>query len=116
MYLCIMDITSKIYLEIGVFVCLNLKDGKLHYELEYDGEPYDKFNVYEKSDTGMKTYQTIHYNNVRHNPIEKNKPLKEGYYLFIFNRTKIFIEFNKNKISYELEDIGIGIETEIDLS
>lgn len=114
-----MDITSKIYLEIGVFVCLNLKDGKLHYELEYneenyDGEPYDNFNVYEKNDNGMKTYQNIHYKNIRHNPIEKNKPLKEGYYLFVFNRTKIFIELNNNKISYELEDIGI--ETEIDLS
>jgi hypothetical protein len=114
-----MDITSKIYLENGVFVCLNLKDGKLNYELEYneekyDGEPYDNFNVYEKNDFGTKKYKNNYYKNVRHNQIEKNKPLKEGYYLFLFNRTKIFIELNNNKISYELEDIGI--ETEIDLS
>lgn len=114
-----MDIISKIYLENGVFICLNLKDGKLYYELEYNeekyyGEPYGNFNVYEKNDSGMKKYKNINYKNVRHNPIEKNKSLKEGYYLFVFNRTKIFIELNNNKISYELEDIGI--ETEIDLS
>ena len=114
-----MDITSKIYLEIGVFVCLNLKDGKLHYELEYneekyDGEPYDKFNVYEKNDTGTNKYHNVYYKKVIHSPITKNKPLKEGFYLFVFNKTKLFIEFINNKISYELEDIGI--ETEIDLS
>lgn len=113
-----MDITSKIYLENCVFVCLNLKDGELDYDLEYneekyDGEPYDKFNVYEKNDAGTNKYKNVYYKKVRHNPIERNNPLKEGHYLFVFNRTKIFIELNNNKISYELEDIGI--ETEIDL-
>ena len=33
-----MDITSKIYLETNVFICLNLQSGKLYYELEYNEE------------------------------------------------------------------------------
>jgi hypothetical protein len=115
-----MDITSKIYLENGVFVCLSLKDDKLDYELEYneekyDGEPYNKFNVYKKINDGTKIYKNVYYENVRHNSIEKNKPLKEGYYLFVFNKTKIFIELNNNKISYELENNGIE-KSEFDLS
>lgn len=113
-----MDITSKIYLENGVFICLNLHGGKLYYDLEYneehyDGEPYDNFNVYEKNNRGVNIYQNIYYEKISHNSIEKNKPLKEGSYLFVFNRTKIFIELNNNKISYELE--ADGIETIIDL-
>ena len=115
-----MNITSKISLDNGVFICLNLKKGKLYYELEYneekyDGEPYDNFYIYEKNDTGMKKYQNIHYKTVNHNSLEKNKPLKDGYYLFVFNKTKLFIELNNNKISYELEDIGIETDTDTDI-
>jgi hypothetical protein len=114
-----MDITSKIYLETNVFICLNLQNNKLYYELEYNEEKYDeeaynKFNVYEKNDTGINKYHDIYYKKIIHSPITKNKLLKEGFYLFVFNKTKLFIEFINNKISYELEDIGI--ETETDLS
>jgi hypothetical protein len=107
-----MDITSKIYLDNGVFVCLNLQNGKLQYELEYneekyDGEPYDKFNVYEKNDAETNKYHNVYYKKVIHSSITKNKPLKEGLYLFVFNKTKLYIEFINNKISYELKDIGL---------
>lgn len=67
---------------------------------------------YEIKDTGTNKYQNIYYKKVRHNPIERNKPLKDGFYLFVFNKTKLFVEFTNNKISYELEDI----ETELGLS
>lgn len=115
-----MEIVSKIKLENNMFICINIKDDKLQYELEYDvnmydGEPYDKFNVYRKKydETPIK-YKNVYYEKVKHSSITKNKPLKEGLYLFIFNKTKIFIEFLHNKISYKMEDIGV--ETEIDLS
>jgi hypothetical protein len=115
-----MDIVSKIKLENNIVICLNIKDDKLQYELEYDEsiydeEPYDKFNVYRKKyDETQIRYKNVYYEKVKHSPILKNTPLKEGFYLFIFNKTKLFIEFLNNKISYEMEDIGV--ETEIDLS
>ena len=113
-----MEILSKLKLENNIVVCLNLKNNNLHYELEYennyDGEPYEKFSVYEKNDKGSNQYNNTCYEKVKQSSITKNKPLKEGSYLFIFNRTKMFIDFVNNKISYELEDIGF--EKEIDLS
>lgn len=115
-----MEIVSKIKLENNMNICLNIKDDKLYYELDfdiniYDGEPYDKFYVYRKKydETTIK-YKNDYYEKVKHSSITKNKTLKEGFYLFIFNKTKIFIEFLNNKISYEQEDNGV--ENEIDLS
>jgi len=114
-----MNIISKIKLQNNIFICLNLKNNNLCYELEYNednynDEPYDIFYVYKKKDTGTIRYKNIFYEKIKHSDFTKNKQLKEGLYLFIFNRTKIFIEFSDNKISYEMEDIGI--EELIDLS
>lgn len=114
-----MNITSKIYLETNINVCLNIVNCKLYYELEcinnnFDEEYYKKFNIYKKNNEGLIKYKNIYYKQIHVSQIEKNKPLAEGVYLFVFNKTKIFIEFMNNKISFETEDDGI--ETEIDLS
>jgi hypothetical protein len=122
-----MDITSKINLENGVFVRLELEEGRLSYELEYDEdhylgnlttrEPYNKFYVYEKNDTGIKRYRGIKYKKINtQGYLEKPKPLQEGFYLFVFNKTKLFVELSNNRISYELEDVGIETDEVIDIS
>ena len=114
-----MEITSKIKLENGVFVCIHLIDDKLHYELEYnqndfDGEPYDKFRVYERTNTGGTfKYKNSYFKKIRLCAIDRNRPLKSGVFLFVFNRTKIFIEFIDNNISYELEDTGIEDDSDL---
>jgi len=105
-----MEITSKVCLEYKMFICFQLKNGKLEYELEYDEkyeeedeEPYDKFNVYEiLNKDKIKIHQTS---------ITRNKSLKEGHYLFVFNKTKLFVNFINNKISYEIEELKIKHKT-----
>lgn len=113
-----MEINSKIYLEYGIFIDLNLKDGKLEYDLDYDEkydmEPYDNFCIYEKNDAGNFKYKNFFYNRIKICYFQKDKPLKEGSYLFTFNKTNIFIEFMNNKITYELEEY-IGMEEVPDL-
>ena len=106
-----MDINTKINLENNIYICLNLKDNKLDYNLEYDKtnyeDPCNKFNVYKKDDNGLFKYNNIFYERIKYKYFQKNIPLNEGSYLFIFNKTKLFIEFVNNKISYEMEDINI---------
>lgn len=112
---CIMEITSKIYLENSVYISLSLKDCRLRYDFEYNNEtyqeePYDSFNLYKQSDTGNKRYKNIYYKKIQHSSITKNKLLSEGFYLFVFKRTKIFLNFLSNKIVYELENNDIEDE------
>lgn len=111
-----MDISSKICVENNVYILFELKNGLLYYNLEcegdYDVSIYKMFSAYKQIDTnnGPFNYNNVSYNKIKHNAIEKNKKLKEGNYLFIFNRTKIFVTFTGNKISYELEDVGINYD------
>ena len=107
-----LNVASKIKFENAIYVSLQLKDGKLCYELEYDsdnydGEPDKLFKLYKKTDG-------IYSREIRQTGFLKNKPLKDGEYLFVFNRTKLFVKFTNNEISYKLEDLVI--ETEPDLS
>lgn len=109
-----MDISSKICVENNIAILFELKNGLLYYDLKCEGDYdvisiYKMFIAYKQIDTnnGLFNYNNVSYNKIKHNAIEKNKKLKEGNYLFIFNRTKIFVTFTGNKISYELEDVGI---------
>jgi hypothetical protein len=107
-----LNVASKIKFDNAIYVSLQLEDGKLRYELEYDsdnydGEPDKLFKLYKITDG-------IYYRAIFHSAILKNKPLKDGEYLFIFNRTKLSVKFTNNEISYKLEDLLI--DTEPDLS
>ena len=107
-----MKILSSISLENNIYIMLSLDNSKLEYILEYEDDKedypsYDNFNVYVKNDNGTIKYKDIHYKKITNNSILKNKKLTEGFYLFIFNKTKLFVEFINNKITYEIEDIGI---------
>lgn len=133
-----MDISSKIRVENNVSILFELKRGKLYYDLEecninilpsiislaflfitpsVNGSEqfikniknnktilYKKLNVYQQIDTGLMEYNNICYEKT--NTTEKN--LNEGNYLFIFNRTKIFVTFTGNKMTYELEDVSLN--------
>ena len=107
-----MYINSKIRLENNMFIVLILQNNNLYYELDYDeemyiGEPYDEFNVYKHNPSGTLIINRIYYDKIPHNSIEKNNKLTDGNYLFMFNRTKLYVEFVHNKISYKLEDTGV---------
>lgn len=120
-----MDICSNIKLENDIYIYLILKNGRLDYKLEYPNCKYNciiwcekceninnNFNIYEKKEKGFVIYNSFNYEKIKINQIEKDRSLNPGCYLFVYNKTKLFVEFIENKISYYIEDNGI---TEINL-
>jgi hypothetical protein len=117
-----MELNSKINLETYIYIEFNLSNNKLNFELinKYDNNDSDnddldiyQLKLYKQNINGIINYNNINYTEINLNPLLKNKKLDEGYYLFIYNKTKLFIEFNDNKILFEIENIGVNREIDI---
>ena len=97
-----MDITTQIILETNLFMSFEIKNGKLHFELD---EPEDKdltfdFHQYHNETHPQGRCTKLHQSIVC-GPIE----LEPGTYKFTFNtikNTQLIVVFKNNKISYEV--------------
>lgn len=100
----------KIEIERLVYLSLEIRDNYMFFYDEDNIEEYDEENrtinlkLYERNDNGITSYQNLNYTEIKFCPIEKNCVSNYGQYLFIYNKSVVFVNYNLNNFSFRIDD------------
>lgn len=104
----------KIEIEKSVYILLKISNECIVYSCNDYMQEYDthdenfKLKMYRKNDCGSMTYKNEKYHEMF--DLDYRPVINEKYhwhfaqYLFIFNNTVVYVNYNKNDFSYRIEN------------
>ena len=109
------NLQSNIYLERRACISLRSKNNELYCKLTFNEDyydehvevdPYEQVNIYKQ--INCPSYN-VYYEKITCSRIEETKLGECGFYLFVFNKSNLFVKFLSDEISYKLENIADDI-------